>query len=160
MVLDGKCSALARQRQHYSPDDDNDEIQHVPTVPHVCVLVHHQTVGNNLQKGLDCENDEEGILNCFLWKIQRMLLELLVTLNWIKVRVLQDDQDCIDLLIMCQMAKTDASRATNQVIEVNIKKKKKSQLIMAVWCRSKKARRPHLPDDIVIHSHRIRRLSS
>lgn len=48
------------------PYDDNDEIQHVPTVSHVRVLVHHQTVSDNLQKGLDCENDEEGILNFFL----------------------------------------------------------------------------------------------
>lgn len=49
-----------------SPDDDDDEIQHVPTVSHIRVLVHHQTVSDNLQKGLDRENDEEGILNCFL----------------------------------------------------------------------------------------------
>lgn len=48
------------------PYDDNDEIQHVPTVSHICVLVHHQTISDNLQKGLNCENDEEGILNCFL----------------------------------------------------------------------------------------------
>lgn len=48
------------------PNDNNDEIQHVPTVSHVRVLVHHQTVSDNLQKGLDCENNEEGILNCFL----------------------------------------------------------------------------------------------
>ena len=49
-----------------SPYDDNDEIQHVPTVSHVRILVHHQTISDNLQKGLNCENDEEGILNCFL----------------------------------------------------------------------------------------------
>lgn len=48
------------------PDDDNDEIQHVPTVSHVRILVHHQTICDNLQKGFNCENDEEGILNCFL----------------------------------------------------------------------------------------------
>lgn len=64
------CAALntnnPKQLRHHLPNDDNDEIQHVPAVPHVRVLVHHQTVGNNLQKGLDCENDEEGILNCFL----------------------------------------------------------------------------------------------
>lgn len=48
------------------PYDDNDEIQHVPTVSHVSVLVHHQTISDNLQKGLNCENDEEGILDCFL----------------------------------------------------------------------------------------------
>ena len=48
------------------PYDDNDEIQHVPTVSHVRILVHHQAVSNNLQKGLNCENDEEGILNGFL----------------------------------------------------------------------------------------------
>lgn len=28
--------------------------------------MHHQTISDNLQKGLDCENNEEGILNCFL----------------------------------------------------------------------------------------------
>lgn len=48
------------------PYDDNDEIQHVPPIPHVRVLMHHQTIRDDLQKGLDCENDEEGILNCFL----------------------------------------------------------------------------------------------
>ena len=48
------------------PNDDNDKIQHVPTVSHVRVLVHHQTISDNLQKGLNCENDEEGILDCFL----------------------------------------------------------------------------------------------
>lgn len=48
------------------PDNHNDEIKHVPTVSHVSVLVHHQTISDDLQKGLDCENNEEGILNCFL----------------------------------------------------------------------------------------------
>lgn len=48
------------------PNNNNDEIEHVPTVSHVGVLVHHQTVSDDLQKGLDCENNEEGILNCFL----------------------------------------------------------------------------------------------
>lgn len=48
------------------PNNNNDEVEHVPTVSHVGVLVHHQTVSDDLQKGLDCENNEEGILNCFL----------------------------------------------------------------------------------------------
>lgn len=48
------------------PYDDNDKIQHVPTVSHVRILVHHQTVSDNLQKGFNRENDEEGILNRFL----------------------------------------------------------------------------------------------
>lgn len=48
------------------PNNNNDEIKHVPTISHVGVLVHHQTVSDDLQKGLDCENNEEGILNCFL----------------------------------------------------------------------------------------------
>lgn len=48
------------------PNYNNDEIQHVPTVSHIGVLMHHQTVSNNLQKGLNCENYEEGILDCFL----------------------------------------------------------------------------------------------
>lgn len=49
-----------------SPHNDNDKVQHVPAVSDVGVLVHHQTVGNNLQKCLYCENDEEGILYCLL----------------------------------------------------------------------------------------------
>lgn len=48
------------------PNNNNDEIKHVPTISHVGVLVHHQTVSDDLQKGLDCKNNEEGILNCFL----------------------------------------------------------------------------------------------
>lgn len=30
------------------PNDDNDEIQHVPTVSHIGILVHHQTIRDNL----------------------------------------------------------------------------------------------------------------
>jgi len=48
------------------PYNHDDEIQHVPAVSHIRILVHHQTISDNLQKGLDCENDEEGIFNCFL----------------------------------------------------------------------------------------------
>lgn len=48
------------------PNNDNDKIQHVPTVPHIRILVHHQTISYNLQEGLNCKNNEEGIFNCFL----------------------------------------------------------------------------------------------
>lgn len=56
------------------PNNHNDEIQHVPAVPHVCILVHHQTISNNLQEGLYCENDQEGIFNCFLQTHKRKKL--------------------------------------------------------------------------------------
>lgn len=49
-----------------SPDYDDDKVQHVPAVPDVGVLVHDQAVGNNLQKCLYCENNQEGIFYCFL----------------------------------------------------------------------------------------------
>lgn len=49
-----------------SPDDDDHKVQHVPAVSHVGVLMHDQAVGNNLQKCLDCENNQEGIFDCFL----------------------------------------------------------------------------------------------
>ena len=49
-----------------SPHDDDDKVQHVPAVADVGVLVHDQTIGNDLQEGLYCEDDEEGILHCFL----------------------------------------------------------------------------------------------
>lgn len=70
-------SNCVKKEQQDLPNDDNDEIQHVPTVPHVRVLVHHQTISNDLQERLDGENDEEGILNCFLQtqtKTQNMFL--------------------------------------------------------------------------------------
>lgn len=51
-----------------SPDDDDDKVQHVPAVSHVGVLVHDQAVGNNLQKCLYCENNQEGIFHCFLYR--------------------------------------------------------------------------------------------
>lgn len=49
-----------------SPHNDDDKVQHVPAVSDVGVLVHHQAIGNNLQKCLYCENDEEGIFYCLL----------------------------------------------------------------------------------------------
>lgn len=81
-----------KQPQHYLPNDDNDEIQHVPTVPHVRVLVHHQTVGNNLQKGLDCENDEEGILNCFLGTDRKKMEQSLIKKSTQKMTCMIQDE--------------------------------------------------------------------
>lgn len=49
-----------------SPNDDDDKIQQVPAVSDVRVLVHDQTVGDDLQKCLYSENDQEGIFHCFL----------------------------------------------------------------------------------------------
>lgn len=53
-------------RRQNLPNDNNDKIQHVPSVSHVRILVHHQAVGNDLQEGLNGKNDEERILYCFL----------------------------------------------------------------------------------------------
>lgn len=49
-----------------SPHYDNDKVQHIPAVSDVGVLVHDQAIGNNLQKCLYSENDQEGIFYCFL----------------------------------------------------------------------------------------------
>lgn len=48
------------------PHYDYNEIQHVPAVPNVGVLVHYQSVGYDLQKGLNSKNDQEGIFYCLL----------------------------------------------------------------------------------------------
>lgn len=50
-----------------SPHYDDDKVQHVPAVSDVGVLVHDQAIGNNLQKCLYSENDQEGIFYCFLY---------------------------------------------------------------------------------------------
>ena len=49
-----------------SPHDDADKVQHVPAVADVGVLVHDQTIGNDLKERLYREDDEEGILHCLL----------------------------------------------------------------------------------------------
>jgi len=49
-----------------SPDDDDDEVQQVPAVADVGAGVHHQTVGQDLEEGLDGEDDEEDVLHLFL----------------------------------------------------------------------------------------------
>lgn len=60
-----------RDRQHEStekiPDDDDDEIQQVPPAAYVGAGVHDEAVGQNLGEGLDGEDDEEDVLNLFLW---------------------------------------------------------------------------------------------
>lgn len=53
-----------------SPHDDDDKVQHVPAVSDVGVLVHDQTIGNDLQKCLYCENDQEGIFYFFLHRVK------------------------------------------------------------------------------------------
>lgn len=49
------------------PDDDDDEIQQVPPAAYVGAGVHDEAVGQNLGEGLDGEDDEEDVLNLFLW---------------------------------------------------------------------------------------------
>lgn len=59
-----------REKEHdvfqHLPHDYNDKVQHVPAVSDVRVLVHYKSISYNLQKGLYCKNDEEGIFYCFL----------------------------------------------------------------------------------------------
>lgn len=61
------CVFLACTLRANSPHYDDDKVQHVPAVSDVGVLVHDQAVGNNLQKCLYSENDQEGIFYCFLY---------------------------------------------------------------------------------------------
>lgn len=49
-----------------SPDNDDDKVQQVPAVSDVGAGMHHQAVGQNLQEGLNCEDDEEDVLHLFL----------------------------------------------------------------------------------------------
>lgn len=49
------------------PDNDDDEIQQVPSAAYVGAGVHDQTVGQDLGEGLDGEDDEEDVLDLFLW---------------------------------------------------------------------------------------------
>lgn len=58
-----------------SPHYDDDKVQHVPAVSDVGVLVHDQAVGNNLQKCLYSENDQEGIFYCFLCREREKIKE-------------------------------------------------------------------------------------
>lgn len=53
------------------PYNDDDEVQQVPAVSDVGVLVHDQAIGDDLQKRLNSENDEEGIFYCFLHRAKR-----------------------------------------------------------------------------------------
>lgn len=59
---------MLKDKQINVPYDNNDEIQHVPSVSDIRVLMHHQAVRYDLQEGFDRENDKEGIFNCFLWE--------------------------------------------------------------------------------------------
>lgn len=52
--------------QGFSPDNDDDKVQQVPAVSDVGAGMHHQAVGQNLQEGLHCEDDEEDVLHLFL----------------------------------------------------------------------------------------------
>lgn len=51
---------------NFLPDDDDDEVEQVPAVADVGAGMHHQTVGQDLQEGLDGEDDEEDIFHLFL----------------------------------------------------------------------------------------------
>ena len=48
------------------PDDDDDEIEQVPSVAQVGTLVHEQSVGYDLHETLHCEDDEKHVLYYFL----------------------------------------------------------------------------------------------
>lgn len=63
---------IATNSSPNSPNDDDDKIQQVPAVSDVRVLVHDQTIGNDLQKCLYSENNQEGIFHCFLWGGEEM----------------------------------------------------------------------------------------
>lgn len=72
----GMCTWRTFMSEHvghrwHSPHYDDDKVQHVPAISDIGVLVHDQAVGNNLQKCLYSENDQEGIFNCFLWGGQK-----------------------------------------------------------------------------------------
>lgn len=62
---------MERLKARKIPDDDDDEIQQVPPAAYVGAGVHDQTVGQNLGEGLDGEDDEEDVLNLFLWTKER-----------------------------------------------------------------------------------------
>lgn len=49
------------------PDNDDDEIQQVPATAYVGAGVHDQAVGQDLGEGLDGEDDQEDVLDLFLW---------------------------------------------------------------------------------------------
>lgn len=48
------------------PNNDDDKIQHIPAVSHIGVLVHHQSISDDLEEGFNRENDQEGIFYRFL----------------------------------------------------------------------------------------------
>lgn len=50
----------------FLPNNDDDKVQQVPAVSDVGAGMHHQAVGQNLQEGLHCKDDEEDILHLFL----------------------------------------------------------------------------------------------
>lgn len=55
-----------RQLHILLPNDDNDKIQQVPAVADVGARVHNEPVGQDLEEGFHCEDDEEHVLNLFL----------------------------------------------------------------------------------------------
>lgn len=55
----------------FSPDDDDDKVEEVPSVADVGTGMHHKTVGQNLQEGLYGEDDEEDVLHLFLKDTKR-----------------------------------------------------------------------------------------
>ena len=71
MVLTGE-----NRKQRYSkniPNDDNNEIQQVPSAAYVGTGVHDQAVGQNFCKSFNGEDDKKDILHLFL-KSQRLLI--------------------------------------------------------------------------------------
>lgn len=50
----------------FLPDNDDNEVEQVPAVADVGAGVHHQTIGQDFQEGLNGEDDEEDILHLFL----------------------------------------------------------------------------------------------
>lgn len=49
-----------------SPNNDDDEVQKIPAVANIRAGVHDQAIGQDLQEGLNGEDDEEHIFHLFL----------------------------------------------------------------------------------------------
>ena len=61
------------------PDHDDGEVQDVPGIPQVGVLMLEEALGNDLHDTLGSEDEEEDIFNFFLKKIRMNLFCLKTT---------------------------------------------------------------------------------
>lgn len=62
----GVPTRLSPEPQPLSPQEDDDEVQHVPAAAQVGVLVEQEAVGDDLHGGLDGEDDEEEVFQLLL----------------------------------------------------------------------------------------------